>query len=114
MADPVKDYSKPPAQASPALPPAAYVGAYRNDFFGDIEVAAPKGALELRMGPRKTAHPLRHWDRDVFLYEPAGEMASGLSAVSFRIDPDRRAAAVVIDNLNVHGQGTFARVPAKK
>jgi hypothetical protein len=36
-------------------------------------------------------------------------MASGSSAVTFRIGPDRQAASAVIENLDSHGQGTFRR-----
>jgi hypothetical protein len=66
------------------------------------------------MGPKPAEFPLRHWDRDVFLYQPVGEMAGGLSAVTFTVGPDRRARAVVIENLDGHGQGTFARTPLRK
>jgi hypothetical protein len=108
------DYSRPPAKKSPPLPAAAYAGAYRNDYFGDIEVLDKEGVLHLQMGPKKTSFPLRHWDHDVFLYRPTGEMASGLSGVTFRIGPDRKAVTVTVENLDVHGQGTFRRAPAKK
>jgi hypothetical protein len=108
------DYRKPPARKSPPLPAQAYLGTYGNPYFGDIEVGEKDGGLLLRMGPKKTAFPLRHWDRDVFLYQPVGEMAAGPSAVTFAVGPDRRASRVVVENLDVHGQGTFARVPARK
>jgi hypothetical protein len=58
------------------------------------------------------AFELRHYDRDVFLYQPVGESAGGPSGVCFSIDPTRRADRVLIENLNLHGQGTFARVKA--
>ena len=108
------DYAKPPAAPSPSFPPDTYVGAYRNDFFGDIEIAAPKGGLVLRQGPKKTAFPMRHWDRDVFLYQPVGESAAGLSGVTFTVGPDQKANQVTIENLNIQGLGTFTRVPIKK
>jgi CubicO group peptidase (beta-lactamase class C family) len=107
------DYGRPPARPSPPLPPGAYVGTYRNAYFGPVEVRERGGALVLRVGPRKTSFPLRHWDRDVFLYQPAGEMAAGPSAVTFRVGPGRRATDMVIENLDVHGQGAFARVAEK-
>jgi hypothetical protein len=44
--------------------------------------------------------------------QPAGEMAGGPSGVTFLVGPDRKAAQVVIENRDVHGQGTFTR--AKK
>lgn len=108
-----KDYSKPPAKPTPALPAAAYVGTYRNDYYGDIEVIEKGTTLQLQMGPKKLTLPMRHWDRDVFIYQPVGESANGQSAVSFRIGIDRQADSVRIENLDADGQGTLARVPAK-
>jgi CubicO group peptidase (beta-lactamase class C family) len=108
------DYSKPPAQVTPALHTDAYAGTYTNSYFGEIEIA-PKGVgLVLRLGPKKTSFPLRHWDRDVFIYQPVGEAAGGLSGVTFLVGPEQKATQVVIENLNTHGQGTFTRVAAKK
>jgi hypothetical protein len=114
LTDQPKEYSKPPANALPPLASDAYIGAYRNELFGLLEVVEMNRALHLRLGPKKNALALRHWDRDVFIYEPVGEMASGLSGVTFRIGPDRRAVTVTVENLDVHGQGTFTRLPAKK
>jgi CubicO group peptidase (beta-lactamase class C family) len=107
------DYRKPPARESPPLPFAAYLGSYGNSYFGDIEVVEKDGTLQLRMGPKKRAFSLRHWDRDMFLYQPAGELAAGLSAVTFWVAPDGTAGRVVVENLDLHGQGTFIRSPAK-
>jgi CubicO group peptidase (beta-lactamase class C family) len=108
------DYSQPPAQKSAPLPADAYAGIYHNDFFGDIEVVAKEGGLVLTAGPNKTPFPLQHWDRDLFLYQPVGEFAGGLSGVAFRVGPDQKAASVVVENLDIYsrGQGTFTRVPA--
>jgi hypothetical protein len=108
------DYSQPPAQKSPALPADAYVGSYHNDFFGDLEVVAKEGGLVLHAGPSKTPFPLQHWDRDLFVYQPVGEFAGGLSGVAFRVGPDQKAASVVVENLDIYsrGQGTFTRTPA--
>jgi CubicO group peptidase (beta-lactamase class C family) len=109
------DYSKPPAQKSPALPLAAYAGTYHNRYFGNIDIVEEKNTLVLRLGPKKMTFPLRHWDRDIFLYQPSGEMSGGPSRLIFRIGPDRSADTVLIENLNSYGQGTFKRVvPAPK
>jgi CubicO group peptidase (beta-lactamase class C family) len=108
------DYSKPPAEKSPPLPLGAYLGAYHNDYFGDLEVEERDGALLLRMGPKRKAVALRHWDRDVFVYQPEGENAGGLSGVAFWVGPDRKAIRVVVEALDAEGQGTFTRPPAKK
>jgi CubicO group peptidase (beta-lactamase class C family) len=108
------DYRKPPARKSPPLPSEAYVGTYGNAYFGAVEIVEKEGALVLRMGPKKTPFRLRHWDRDVFIYQPVGEMASGLSGVTFWVGPDRRGVKVVVENLDTQGQGTFTHVLAKK
>jgi CubicO group peptidase (beta-lactamase class C family) len=107
------DYNKPPAQKSPHLPSEAYLGTYGNAYFGDLDVVEKDGALFVRLGPKKTPYLLRHWDRDVFLYQPTGEMAGGLSGVTFWVGADRRAMRVVVENLDVDGQGTFRRLSDK-
>jgi CubicO group peptidase (beta-lactamase class C family) len=101
------DYSKPPAERSPPAPARAYVGTYGNDYYGALEVVEKDGSLVLRLGPKLAPYPLRHWDRDVFTYQPRGENAGGLSAVTFCVGPDR--TRVVLENLDVRGQGTFTR-----
>jgi CubicO group peptidase (beta-lactamase class C family) len=109
------DYSQPPNEKSPPLALSKYVGKYRNDFFGEIELAEKGDSLELRLGPKKIAFTLRHWDRDVFFFQPTGEMAGGPSGVLFSIGPDGKAYRVRIENLDIHGQGTFDFVtPAKE
>ncbi len=103
------DYSKPPANPAPPAPFTAYVAPYENDFFGKIDVVNQNGGLVLRMGPDMHTFPMRHWDRDVFLFQPTGENAYGLSAVTFTIGANGRASSVTIENLNIHGSGTFQR-----
>ncbi|MBV9354859.1 MAG: DUF3471 domain-containing protein, partial [Chloroflexi bacterium] len=104
------DYAKPPAGASPAASPDAYTGTYANPFVGQIEVAAKDGGLVLRLGPDQTTFPMTHYDRDVFSYQPTGEVAYGPSGVTFTIGADGKASSVVIENLNIYGAGTFGRV----
>lgn len=108
------DYRQSPAQPSPALAANAYVATYRNDFFGELSIVAKDGALGLRLGPHKTPFPLQHYARDVFTYQPVGENAAGLSAVTFTVDAAGKATSVVIENLNVHGAEAFIRVSTAK
>ncbi|MGH7117251.1 MAG: serine hydrolase domain-containing protein, partial [Stellaceae bacterium] len=108
------DYSKPPAQPSPALPAAAYAGAYQNDLYGPIMVAATDAGLAVELGPGRQPFPIQHFDRDVFTYQPSGENAAGLSAVSFAVAADQRASTVTIENLDIDGQGTFTRAAAAR
>ncbi len=106
------DYKKPPVKPTPALANSAYMGRYTNDYFGDIEIAAQGGALSLRMGPQpRVFQPrvfeLHHFDRDVFWYQPTGEMSGGPSSVAFSVGADGTAAQVTIENLNADGAGSF-------
>ncbi len=108
------NYKKEPVGKSQPLPDVSYAGTYHNDFVGDAVVAADNGKLVLKLGPKLRAFPLGHFDRDTFTYQPEGEMSAGLSAVTFRIGPDRIADSVTIENLNVHGSGTLTRVTVKR
>jgi hypothetical protein len=101
-------------QTSPALETQSYVGAYHNDFFGDLTIVARDGGLILQLGPHQTPFPLRHYARDVFTYQPVGENAAGLSAVTFTVDAMGQAQRVVIENLDIHGDGTFRRLPTPR
>jgi CubicO group peptidase (beta-lactamase class C family) len=113
---PVLDYSRAPVEPSPALPAAAYIGDYRNEYYGTAEIAEAAGGdggLVLRLGPRPTPYPLKNFDRDVFGYEPPGENAAGPAAVVFTVGRDGKATAMTLANLDKNGQGTFRRTTAR-
>ncbi len=103
------DYRKPPAKTTAALANFAYTGKYSNDYYGKLQIVDQKNSLRMQIGAKPLTFELRHFDRDTFLYQPVGEMAGGLSAVTFTIGPDGRAAQIVLENLNVGGQGAFLR-----
>ncbi|MGH7045687.1 MAG: serine hydrolase [Stellaceae bacterium] len=105
------DYTRASAQPSPALPAAAYLGSYRNDLFGTIVIAVADTGLIVKLGPEQQQFAMRHFDRDVFTYQPVGENAAGSSAISFAVGPDQKARAATIENLDIDGQGTFTRFP---
>jgi CubicO group peptidase (beta-lactamase class C family) len=103
------DYSQQPTDPTPPLALTAYAGKFSNAYFGPIEVAEKKGNLVLRLGPKPMELELRHWNRDIFTYQPVGEMAGKRSGVRFSVAADGKADRVLIDNLDVHGLGTFLR-----
>ena len=105
-----RDYSHLPAQATPPLALAVYAGKYANDFFGSAEVVDRRGSLILRIGPKALEFSLRHFDRDVFIYQPTGESAGGPAGLRFAVEPGGRADRVLIENLNNDGLGSFLRV----
>jgi hypothetical protein len=64
----------------------------------------------MRQGPHRTPFAMAHFTGDVFTYQPTGENAYGLSAVTFTVGSDGKASRVVVENLNIGGYGTFTRV----
>lgn len=102
------DAALAPSQPSTALSPKRYLGPYDNELYGELEIAEENGSLVMKLGRHKDLFPLRHFDRDTFTYQPTGENAFGPSAVTFTVEADR-TTAVTIENLNIHGQGTFLR-----
>jgi CubicO group peptidase (beta-lactamase class C family) len=108
------DYSKSPGSPSLASKNSAYLGRYTNDYFGDVSVVEKNGGLAIVQSPKNKTFPMQHYDRDTFTYETEGENAVGRSGITFTIGPDGRATQVVVENLNVRGEGTFKRVPAEK
>jgi CubicO group peptidase (beta-lactamase class C family)/pimeloyl-ACP methyl ester carboxylesterase len=108
------DYSKPPTAPGPALKSSAYVGKYTNDFFGEISVIEKDGGLAIVEGPTGKTFPMKHYQRDTFTYQTAGENAVGVSGITFTIGPDGTATEVVVENLNVRGEGTFKRKPTSE
>jgi CubicO group peptidase (beta-lactamase class C family) len=103
------DYSKPPKRRSSPLQPTAYAGAYENDLYGAIEIVGADDRLVLKFGPKRETFPLRHFDRDVFTYQPVGENAYGPSTVTFTLAANQKAASATIECLDSNGQGTFNR-----
>jgi CubicO group peptidase (beta-lactamase class C family) len=89
----------PPANASPALPPAAYAGTYGNAYVGDAVVTEEGGGLVLTLGPDGAKrYPLRHFDRDTFVYSFSAEAPDVFSSAVFAIGPDGRAATLTLED----------------
>jgi CubicO group peptidase (beta-lactamase class C family) len=107
------DHSNPPTEPAPALANSAYLGAYTNKFFGDIQITEKGNGLAIIEGPHELTFPLKHYDRDIFTYETEGENAVGATGVTFTIGPDGKATTVVVENLNVRDEGTFKRTSAE-
>ena len=103
------NWSAPPPNAASASPPDAYVGTYRNDFYGEITVVQAGGGLALRIGPKPFEAPLVHYERDTFSWQPSGENATGRSGLTFAIGPDGRALAFTDEYLAYGGAGTLTR-----
>ncbi|MFF4034320.1 serine hydrolase [Streptomyces sviceus] len=103
------DYSKPPASPAPAKANSAYTGTYANAYYGPLTVSAQGNKLTMQLGPKKQRFVLTHYDGDTFSYRTTGEMAVGLTGVTFTVASDGRADKVRVENLDTTGLGTFTR-----
>ncbi len=106
------DWNTPPATATPALPNDTYLGTYRNDFYGEIEVAQSASGLALRIGPKPFEAPLTHYDRDTFSWQPPGENATVRSGLAFTVGADGIAIGFTDDYLGSGGPGVLTRPEA--
>lgn len=101
---------EPPEIAAPARAPDAYLGRYDNQYHGPLEVIDQgEGRLAMTIGPEPLTLELTHWDGDIFSFQPVGENAVGISAVTFSMGPDGRATSVTVEDLDEEGLGTFTR-----
>lgn len=99
-----------PANPRPARPNTAYLGRYQNSYYGPVTVEAMNGSLAMAIGPRNQVFRLAHWNDNTFSYEPTGENAVGISAVSFTIEAGAVVATkLTIEFLNQNKLGTFVR-----
>ena len=71
------DWDTPPPDSAPAVADAAYLGAYRSEFYGDVEIAPGADGLVLRIGPKPLEFPLRHYTHDTFPGNHRGRMQLG-------------------------------------
>ena len=103
-------YSTKPSPTTPALPAAAYIGSYSNEYVGAALVTALGESMTLKLGPSgNVEYPLTHFDRDLFLIYADPEMADTPSPVTFVIGPDGTAVSVAIGSLNGNGLGVLNR-----
>jgi hypothetical protein len=64
--------------------------------------------LVMNSGGRRT-FALRHRTANTFFYQPRGENAVGISAVTFRLGSDGRTATMNVEFLAAQGLGTSKR-----
>src|SRR6185312_3817285 len=77
--DSTTDYSKLPAPASPTPSKSlsAYVGTYRNNYYGQIEFSEHRGSLWMRFPDTGALYTLKHWDGNTFTYRFEAEQSIG-------------------------------------
>ena len=100
-----------PPDPDPALPFHAYTGSFNNDYLGRAQVTESSGTLALTLGPSSETVPLRHWNGDVFVFEPKGEIApaGSRSMVTFHTDAGGTAQSLTIELYEESGHATLTR-----
>lgn len=106
-----KKYAPLPAgEVMPALPLQNYAGVYANDYIGQAQVMQTANGLVLALGPKgRVTTPLKHFNRDLFIYYPTPELPDMPMGVSFTMGPDGRATQVTIEDLDGFGMGVLVR-----
>ena len=74
-----------------------------------MQITEQDGGLAIVEGPHNLTFPLQPYDRDTFTCQTIGENAVGATGVTFTIGPNGKATTMVIENLNVSGEGIFQR-----
>ncbi|MCB0915943.1 MAG: serine hydrolase [Actinobacteria bacterium] len=100
---------KAPATPSPSPPLDALSGTYSNDYYGPMQVVRRGESLVMVLGPKSMEFPLTHWSGTTYSYEPRGENAVGISAVTFAAPVGGESDQVTVEFLNADGLGTFVR-----
>ena len=103
-----------PKDPLPPMPLGKYVGDYRNDVYGEINIAERSGGLVLTIGPKKVEMYLTPWNRDTFsIYWPFyGDVGDPGIFAWFEADPEGTVAGVTVNLLNQDGCGVFQRTAA--
>jgi CubicO group peptidase (beta-lactamase class C family) len=93
-----------PTNPAPAKANSAYVGTYRNDYYGTVVIAEKDGGLVMRWGPTQaTELPLEHYDGDVFLYVDSPEVAGAKTPLAFQFGTGARASSLVLGSDTANG-----------
>ena len=102
---------QPPANPTPALDMAAYIGSYANDYYGDAVIARQGDGLMLKMGPAQVEYAFTHLDGPVFTFMPHSENAieGSISTATFATDASGKVTALTIELFDQNGIGTFKR-----
>jgi CubicO group peptidase (beta-lactamase class C family) len=97
---PDPELAKPPANATPAGPTSAYVGAYSNPYYGTFDVRADtQGQLTITVGPKRLVFPMTHWNASTFTYVESPETPDFRAALTFTLGSDGQAATLDVGGM---------------
>lgn len=104
-------YETPPANATASLALPAYTGRYANAYVGEAVVTEANGTLTLTVGPGGArTYPMRHFNRDLFIYFPDAETPDRPSSIRFAVGGDGKATTITVESLNANDLGTLERI----
>lgn len=108
--EPEHDYAAPPGDAAPAAALGTYVGTYRNESIGEVEVTESDGVLEVTLGPAGLRFPLDHFAGDEFSWQFTGENAGPRAPVTFSSVRGGIATALTLATFDKFGRGRLTRI----
>lgn len=77
------------AASKPSLSLAAYVGRYRDDWYGDVTVAESNGKLNLQFAhSRGLSGTLEHWQYDTFIARWKDRSLDADAYITFQLGPN--------------------------
>jgi len=99
---------------TPAMALEEYVGNYRNDVYGQINITEKKEDLVLTIGPNKVEIYLTPWNRDTFsiCWPFYNDISIPGGFAQFQANPEGAITGVTINLLNDDGCGVFERTAA--
>ncbi len=100
----------PPKVKFPPLDLSAYIGSYKNDYFGKLKISQNQNTLWLTVGPKNRQFKLAHFNRDTFTLQTEGENSTGVTPVIFSIDSNGMAESVYIKAYDEGSYGLFKRM----
>jgi CubicO group peptidase (beta-lactamase class C family) len=100
----------PTGDPTPARTETAYLGVYRNDVYGNVEVISGGAGLAVVLGPARRTCPMTHLDADSFTIVVYPELPDTRNAITFTIGTDSRADQLDLGNDAGPGTGLLSRV----
>ena len=86
---------------------SAYVGVYRSDYYGQLEVSEDHGLLWMRLPADGSLFTLTHWDGDTFVYRYKEEPGAITRGVKFTLGATPK---VLLENLATEGDAVFTKL----
>jgi CubicO group peptidase (beta-lactamase class C family) len=101
---------EPSAKRTSALANDAYIGTYRNDVYGDVQVIASTDGLAVVEGPARNTYPMTHLDGNTFTITAWPETPDSREAITFTTGAGGKVDQLNLGDADGPGTGLLTRV----